>query len=115
MGEMPWSPAEAEQKLANLVDQMGEEVLNLKRIAVDAAQAKHDYELANSREYAKLRVMGVSHQEADRRCILAVENEHANYLASEAVARSTYKYIDVLKAQCDGLRSLLVSARGVSS
>lgn len=113
----PWSPAEAEQRLAELVNLLGEQVTPLKDVAMDAARKEHAFKLAEAREFASLRSLGVSSTEATKTVLNSpvVADAHLEHVLSEAVAKSSYKHIDVLKAQADGLRSLLVSARGVSS
>lgn len=117
MAGRPWSPAEAEQRLAEIVNVLGDQVTTLREIALDAARKDHAYRLAEAREYATLRSMGVSVAEATKTTMNSgdVAAAHLEHVLSEATAKATYKHIDVLKAQADGLRSLLVSARGVSS
>lgn len=116
-GERPWSPAEAEQRLNEIIGELGEAVTNLRSIAIDAARKEHEFKLLESKEYAALRSMGVPVGEATKTVLNseAVAEAHLAHVLSEAVAKSSYKYVDVLKSQADGLRSLLVSARGVSS
>lgn len=117
MSARPWSPAEAEQRLAEIIVVLGDEVTTLREIAITAAQSEHAFKLAEAREYATLRSMGVPVGEATKTVLNSetVAQAHLEHVLSEAVAKSAYKHIDVLKAQADGLRSLLVSARGVSS
>lgn len=117
MSDRPWSPAEAEMRLNEIITELGEAVTNLRSIAMDAARKEHEFKRLEAREYATLRSMGVPVGEAAK---TVMNNEevaaaHLDHVMSEAVAKSSYKYVDVLKAQADGLRSLLVSARGVSS
>jgi len=113
----PWSPAEAEQRLAEIIVDLGDEVTSLREVAMDAARKEHAFKLAEAREFATLRSMGVPVGEATKTVLNSesVAEKHLDHVLSEAVAKSAYKHIDVLKAQADGLRSLLVSARGVSS
>jgi hypothetical protein len=113
----PWSPAEAEQALAEVVEQLAEAVVNLRGVTMTAAKADHAFKLAEAREYTTLRAMGVPVGEANKTVMnnSEVASAHLHHVMAEAVAKAAYKHIDVLKARADGLRSLLVSARGVSS
>lgn len=111
----PWSPAEAEQKLASIVDELDSAVADLKDMALKSARDKHAFELKEAREFTKVRSTGAAQEEAKRRALVACDAEYLEHLLSESVARSAGKLIDVRKAQADALRSLLVSARGVSS
>lgn len=113
----PWSPAEAEAQLADVVRELEEAVTNLRGITMTAAEADHAFKLAEAKEYTTLRSMGVPVGEANKTVMNAdeVANAHLQHVLAEAVAKAAYKHIDVLKARADGLRSLLVSARGVSS
>jgi len=111
----PWSPAEAEQKLSELVDVLDDAVVDIAEVRLKAARAEHDYKLAEAKAFTRVRSTGVSVEEAKRRALMAVEDEHLEHMLTDATARSSSERIGVLKAQCDALRSLLVSARGVSS
>lgn len=108
----PWSPAEAEMKLAHIVDVLDSQISEVRDLAIEAAEREHDFKMAEAKEYASMRLMGVSAADASKRVITKVEAEHLAHVTSEALARSKYKQIDLLKSQCDALRSLLVSARG---
>lgn len=117
MSDRPWSPAEAEKRLSEIIEALGSAVTDLREIAMDAARKEHAFKLSEAREFATLRSMGVPVGEATKTVMNteAVAEAHLEHVLSEAVAKSAYKHIDVLKAQADGIRSLLVSARGVSS
>lgn len=112
----PWSPAEAEAKLAHTLDEMGEAVTDLREVAIAAAEAEHAFKLAEAREFATLRSKGVPVGEASKTVMNneSVAAKHLEHVLTQAVAKASYKRVDVLKSQSDGIRSLLVSARGVS-
>lgn len=106
---------QAEAELARLLPHLDDSVADLRDIATRAARAEHAYEMARSKAFARCRSMGMSATEAKEMSLLDCEAEHEEFVLSAAIARSAYKAIDVKKSQVDGLRSLLVSARGVSS
>jgi len=109
----PWSPIEVERKMAALIEDLDEAVLELKNITLHAASCKHSYELASARAFVTHRSVGAAQQEASQKALIDCADEHLDHLMAEGVAKSAYKRIDVLKAQADLMRSLLVSSRNV--
>lgn len=111
----PWSPAEAEQDLYRVINELDEVVTNLRNITQEAALARVDFEMAEDKAFMKYRLAGVTIEESKKRARLDCEDLFRTHVLAEAQAKSAYKAVDVRKSQADGIRSLLVSARGVSS
>lgn len=109
----PWSPIEVERKMAALINDLDDAVVELKNITLHAASCKHVYELESAKSFVKHRSVGAAQQEAGQKALIDCADSHLDHLMAEGVAKAAYKRIDVLKAQADLMRSLLVSSRNV--
>lgn len=113
----PWSPTEVEEQMVAIIDRLDEAVTELPTYAAEAGAAKVDYDLAHAKAMLRSKYEEDLKTVADREAwaLLCVEFQYATRIDAETRFDTAKRVIDVLKAQSDLLRSLLVSARGVSS
>jgi len=109
----PWSPIEVEQRMSALIDELDDAVADLKNITLHAATSKHSYELASAKSFVTHRAVGAAQQEASQKALIDCADQHLEHLLADGMAKSSYKRIEVLKAQSDLMRSLLVSSRNM--
>lgn len=113
----PWSIAEVEEKVPEIVDRLEEAVTDLKNMGIAAAQAEWAYRKAKAVAFVK--VTGRNAEEREAKALLH-QHQPGQTVADLGLARNLAEnaygnqrqIITVLKTEAELMRTLMVSARG---
>lgn len=113
---MTWSPQQVDERIEGAIERLEELVTDLRPLAEAAGDAKVAYELAFSKALLVARRILVagkkpSEVEAKAEATTNTADEYAARVKAETDFDTHKRVLDVVRAQCDLLRTLAASRR----